>query len=318
MRLAVCSSTDLPKCRVYNRPQIKTRSSPDSRSFFAVTWPSRNTVSSRRGASSAQPARSSIHALHSALVNISKSISLYLHDDTSTHRTVAIDLCARGFHIWQHYTDSMTLLRALFALATNMRKDQISVQNAGPQARSAVLHIAMQHTALFMTVLTLDILNPRSVAERKSVMQLVAFLIRKVSSSCDVLAFTFADETGTATADTIPTPSATDGGGGQVSRSELDSEPRRRDRHCDRNYRTCRQNVRRLLRSLLLMTCHLTFPSTASRPSTFKARPNVSPSAPPKAPSSCTTSSPPPSSTSLRATPTARPRAPFRPTADGS
>ena len=74
----------------------------------------------------------------------------------------------------------MALLRALFAFATNMRKEQISAQNFGPQARLAVLQIAMQHTALFMTVLTLDILNPRSVAERKSVMQLVAFLIRKV------------------------------------------------------------------------------------------------------------------------------------------
>ena len=71
-----------------------------------------------------------------------------------------------------------------------MRKEQISVQNVGPQARLAVLQIAMQHTALFMTVLTLDILNPRSVAERKSVMQLVAFLIRKVgwAGHCCVLA----------------------------------------------------------------------------------------------------------------------------------
>ncbi|KAG6372767.1 hypothetical protein JVT61DRAFT_7165 [Boletus reticuloceps] len=115
----------------------------------------------------------------SALVDISKSISLYLQDDTSTHRALAIDLCAKGFHIWQHYVDSVAVLRALFALATNMRKEQISVQNVGPQARLAVLQIAMQHTGLFMTVLTLDILNPRSVAERKSVMQLVAFLIRK-------------------------------------------------------------------------------------------------------------------------------------------
>jgi hypothetical protein len=103
-----------------------------------------------------------------------------MHDDTSNHRALATDLCAKGFHIWQHYVDSMALLRSVFALATNMRKEQISAQNFGPQARLAVLQIAVQHTALFMTVLTLDILNPRSVAERKSVMQLVAFLIRKV------------------------------------------------------------------------------------------------------------------------------------------
>ena len=74
----------------------------------------------------------------------------------------------------------MSLLRSLISLATNMRKEVISIQNVGPQARSAVLQIATQNTALFMTVLTLDILNPQSVAERKSMMQLVAFLIYKV------------------------------------------------------------------------------------------------------------------------------------------
>lgn len=153
----------------------------------------------------------------SALVDISKSISLYLQDDTSNHRTLVVDLCAKGFHIWQHYVDSMALLRALFALATNMRKEHISVQNVGPQARSAVLQIAMQHTVLFMTVLTLDILNPRSVAERKSVMQLVAFMIRKVGLGLHLRADVLLTRWRSATPDTIPEPTAVDGGGGQVS-----------------------------------------------------------------------------------------------------
>ncbi|KAK7061717.1 WD-repeats-region domain-containing protein [Favolaschia claudopus] len=114
-----------------------------------------------------------------ALTDISKSIALYLHDEQSLYRVLAIDLCSRGFHIWQHYIDAMEILRALFTLATSSRKESISAQNAGPQARLAVLQIASNNTALFMTTLALDILNPLGVDHRKSVMQIVAFLIRK-------------------------------------------------------------------------------------------------------------------------------------------
>ncbi|KAJ6554909.1 hypothetical protein DFH09DRAFT_1493798 [Mycena vulgaris] len=114
-----------------------------------------------------------------ALTDISKSIALYLHDEQSLYRVLAIDLCSRGFHIWQHYIDAMEILRALFTLATSSRKETITAQNAGPQARLAVLQIASNNTALFMTTLALDILNPLGVDHRKSVMQIVAFLIRK-------------------------------------------------------------------------------------------------------------------------------------------
>ncbi|KAJ7726520.1 hypothetical protein B0H16DRAFT_1592489 [Mycena metata] len=115
----------------------------------------------------------------SALTDISKSIALYLHDEQSLYRVLAIDLCSRGFHIWQHYIDAMEILRALFTLATSSRKESISTQNPGPQARLAVLQIASNNTPLFMTTLALDILNPLGVDHRKSVMQIVAFLIRK-------------------------------------------------------------------------------------------------------------------------------------------
>ncbi|KAG1719005.1 hypothetical protein EDB19DRAFT_1648998, partial [Suillus lakei] len=115
----------------------------------------------------------------SSLIDISKSIALYLHDESSAHRSLAIDLCARGFQIWQHYIDAMAVLRALYTLATNSRKETISAQNIGPQARLAVLQIASSNTPLFMTTLTLDILNPKTLDQRKSVMQLVAFMIRK-------------------------------------------------------------------------------------------------------------------------------------------
>ncbi|KAG2127039.1 hypothetical protein BD769DRAFT_1460808 [Suillus cothurnatus] len=115
----------------------------------------------------------------SSLVDISKSIALYLHDESSAHRGLAIDLCARGFQIWQHYIDAMAILRALYTLATNTRKETISARNIGPQARLAVLQIASSSTPLFMTTLTLDILNPKTLDQRKAVMQLVAFMIRK-------------------------------------------------------------------------------------------------------------------------------------------
>ncbi|KAF8065183.1 hypothetical protein FPV67DRAFT_1501698 [Lyophyllum atratum] len=115
----------------------------------------------------------------SALTDISKSIALYLHDEQSLHRVLAIDLCSRGFHIWQHYIDAMEILRALFTLATSSRKDSINLQNVGSQARLAVLQIATSNTALFMTTLGLDILTPPTLEHRRSVMQIVAFLIRK-------------------------------------------------------------------------------------------------------------------------------------------
>ena len=114
--------------------------------------------------------------------DISKSIALYLQDDKSLYRVLAIDLCSRGFHIWQHYIDAMEILRSLFNLATSSRKDSIDMQNVAAQARSAVLYIASSNTPLFMTTLGLDILNPLTLEHRRSVLQIVAFLIRKVSS----------------------------------------------------------------------------------------------------------------------------------------
>ncbi|KAF9031392.1 WD40 repeat-like protein [Hymenopellis radicata] len=105
----------------------------------------------------------------STLTDISKSIQLYLHDEQSLFRVLAVDLCSRGFHIWQHYIDAMEILRSLRHIRSNI----------GAQARSAVLQIAGSNTPLFMTTLGLDILSPVSVEYRKSVLQIVAFLIRK-------------------------------------------------------------------------------------------------------------------------------------------
>lgn len=105
---------------------------------------------------------------------------VYLHENDVSCKALAIDLCSRGFSVWQHYIDSMEMLRNLFNLATSTKKESISVQNVGPQARQAILHIVTDNTGIFMTTLSLDILHPQSLEHRKSVMQLVAFLIRKV------------------------------------------------------------------------------------------------------------------------------------------
>ncbi|KIY66834.1 WD40 repeat-like protein [Cylindrobasidium torrendii FP15055 ss-10] len=113
------------------------------------------------------------------LTDVSKSIQMYLHDTSPVAQILAVDLCSRGFHVWQHYIDSMEILRSLFSLATSTKKDAITAHNVGAQARLAVLHIATENTPLFMTTLGLDILNPASLEQRRSVMQIVAFLIRK-------------------------------------------------------------------------------------------------------------------------------------------
>jgi len=129
--------------------------------------------------------KSDAYVFVSTLSDISKSIALFLHDDESRHRGLAIDLCSRGFHVFQHYVDAMDMLRALFSLATsNIPKEKDAVggprDTTGPHARLAILQIASTNTPLFMTTLSLDILHPQSVEHRKDIMQLVAFIIRKV------------------------------------------------------------------------------------------------------------------------------------------
>lgn len=108
---------------------------------------------------------------------------MYLHDDFSALRVLAIDLSARGLQVWQHYVDTMEILRSLFDLATTARKegDASGIKNPTSQARAAILQISTSNTALFMTKLLLDIMHPNTPEHSRSIMQLLAFLIRKVS-----------------------------------------------------------------------------------------------------------------------------------------
>lgn len=123
--------------------------------------------------------------IESCLTDISKSLLMYLQDDRPICKMLAIDLCSRGFNLWQSYVDAMGLLRSLFNLATHTKKDGITTLNVGAAARSAVLQVTSSDTPLVVTTLSMDILHITDVQQRKSLMQMLAFLIRKVGSSRD-------------------------------------------------------------------------------------------------------------------------------------
>lgn len=55
------------------------------------------------------------------------------------------------------------------------------MQNVGAQARLAVVSIAENSVPLFVGTMCLDILNPPSMEHRRSVLQILAYLTRKVS-----------------------------------------------------------------------------------------------------------------------------------------
>lgn len=124
------------------------------------------------------------------LKDIASSISIYINDNVrGVSQAIAIELCCRGFSIWQHYLDAMEVVRTLFGLATNKESGAL-VENRA-LARQATLHIASANTPLFMTTLSLDILHARSPAHCSATMRLVAFMVRKVRvrlSFCSMIA----------------------------------------------------------------------------------------------------------------------------------
>lgn len=120
--------------------------------------------------------------IHRNLADVSKSVVLYLHDEHSPHRSVAIELASRGFHIWQNYVDAMDLLRSLFRLATGgpSHKDDVHLRSLAQSARAGVLQIASSNSPLFISTISLDIMDAESISHRSSTMHLLAFIIRKV------------------------------------------------------------------------------------------------------------------------------------------
>ena len=114
-----------------------------------------------------------------------------MNDDQSPNRAVAIDLCSRGFHIWRIYVNAMELLRSLSRLAvgTQAQKDNADLRHLIQLARTGVLHIAKTNTPLFISTISLDIMDTNSIEHRGSTMQLIAYIIRKVCCSRELLEY---------------------------------------------------------------------------------------------------------------------------------
>ena len=137
----------------------------------------------------------------SVLKDISTSISLLVSSSTtgteeeaspqvrsppdSRGQAVAIDLCCQGFSIWQHYFDAMEVVRTLFALSTTPSSSPPNGTSAfegaaddanRALARRATLQIAQDHTPLFMTTLSLDILHARSASHCGATMRCVSLV----------------------------------------------------------------------------------------------------------------------------------------------
>ncbi len=112
-----------------------------------------------------------------------------MNDDQSPNRVVAIDLCSRGFHIWRVYINSMELLRSLSRLAvgTSAQKEDADLRNLVQLARTGVLRIAKTNTPLFISTISLDIMDTNSIEHRGSTMQLIAYIIRRVRRSRHLL-----------------------------------------------------------------------------------------------------------------------------------
>lgn len=129
----------------------------------------------------------------STLTDVSRSSLMYLHDGSLPNKLVAVDIGSRGFHIWQNYVNAMDLLRALFRLSTShgtgtpSPAEKEANRTLALHARSGVLHIATSETPLFVSTITLDIMDARSVVHRNATMQLIAFIIRRVSLSVQSL-----------------------------------------------------------------------------------------------------------------------------------
>jgi hypothetical protein len=123
---------------------------------------------------------------------VAESITLYLASDDPSRLGLAIELASKGFSTWQTFIDPAEMLRRLFYFSThNLSSSSDSssnVSNVQPssssssiaaQARLAVLHVASTNPALFMSTLSMDILDAKTVEGRKSIMKLCVYMARK-------------------------------------------------------------------------------------------------------------------------------------------
>lgn len=117
-----------------------------------------------------------------SLKALSESVALYLHEPNCDHISLAVELCSKGFTTWQSYVDPSDLLRRLFHLATNKEPPSMSSHSStsiAAQARLAILLVASSNPPLFMSTLSMDILDAKSAESRSSIMKLCVFMARK-------------------------------------------------------------------------------------------------------------------------------------------
>ncbi|SCV73919.1 BQ2448_6349 [Microbotryum intermedium] len=112
------------------------------------------------------------------LKDLTASLVAYIQDFAHPyHQSIAVELCARGFVIFQNYVDAMELVRHLFGLATG--RDPSTPAELRMLAKHATLQVASVNTPLFMTTLIFDILNAPSASHRNATLKLLGFMIRK-------------------------------------------------------------------------------------------------------------------------------------------
>ncbi|WFD19805.1 hypothetical protein MCAP1_002042 [Malassezia caprae] len=126
------------------------------------------------------------HFSPSLLKRVAAMVAAYLAQPAadSLPAWVATELCCTGYHVWQHYVDTVALVRHIFCVAaepddvaaTHQRLTGLTLRGL---ARRATLELASKHSALFMSTLAMDILHAPSVEQSQVTLRLVAFLIRQ-------------------------------------------------------------------------------------------------------------------------------------------
>lgn len=116
--------------------------------------------------------------MNSTLKDISTSILAVIAHGSPQNRFLAIDYSFRGFDVWQNYVDPSDMLKALFGLAVPKDTKSVGSVVVG-HARVAVLHLAASASAIFVTTLSLGIVDASTVEEREAVMRLCIFIARK-------------------------------------------------------------------------------------------------------------------------------------------
>ncbi|KAJ9103892.1 hypothetical protein QFC21_002355 [Naganishia friedmannii] len=115
----------------------------------------------------------------SALKDVANSVLWYLQqEDNLVHQQLAVDLTGRGFDIWQNFIDPSDMLRSLFTIAVGKDEDG-QHQSIIAHARAAVIQLASTSGAIFITTITMDILDAKTIAQRNAIMKLCVFVARK-------------------------------------------------------------------------------------------------------------------------------------------